>query len=175
MSDALTDVGRLLPGLARHALEALVQGVPPPHVSQGPPAPVFVTLRGPDGSLRGCVGSTQAVTASVTEETVRSATLAASRDPRFPGLTAAELPGVRVEVSVLMPAEAVASLDELAPARYGVIVRDARAQRQGLLLPNVPGIDDAATQVAIARRKAGIANDADIQLSRFEVMKFAEA
>ena len=41
------------------------------------------------------------------------------------------------------------------PTRYGVIV--TKGWRRGLLLPDLEGVDDVTTQVAIAMRKAGIA------------------
>jgi len=161
--------------VARRALEALLRGESEAVAPAGPPAPVFVTLRGRDGSLRGCVGSTRPVMPSVAEETARSATLAATRDPRFPELSAAELPSIAIEVSVLLPAEPVAGLEALAPARYGIIVREAAGYRQGLLLPGIDGIRDAETQVAVARQKAGLGPDVPVVLSRFEVLKFREA
>lgn len=172
---SLARVGSTLPEVARKALEALLRGERGSVVPAGPPAPVFVTLRGQDGSLRGCVGSTRPVMATVAEETARSATLAATRDPRFPELSAVELPSIAIEVSVLLPAEPVLGLGELAPDRYGVIVREALGYRQGLLLPGIDGIVDAATQVAIARQKAGIGPEVPVVLSRFEVLKFNEA
>ena len=171
---SLVEVGITLPRVARGALRAFVRGDSPECIKLGPPAPVFVTLRQPDGSLRGCVGSTQATTATVTEETARSAIMAASRDPRFPELTVEELPTLRIEVSVLLPAEPVLSFAELAPRRYGVIVRARVGRGQGLLLPGIEGVDDPAAQVAIARRKAGLSPSDPIVLSRFEVLKYSD-
>ena len=168
----LDDVGPSLPGIARQAIQAHLSGerlvVSRP---DAPAAPVFVTLRNPDGSLRGCIGSLVAAEPDVTQETARSAVLAATRDPRFPSVMPEELPGLHVEVSVLMPDEPVSSITELDPARYGVVVRD-RFGRRGLLLPDVPGVDDATMQVEIARRKAGIEAGTPVTLRRFEVKKF---
>jgi len=171
---SLAQVGSKLPAVARKALEALLAGESGVVAPGGPPAPVFVTLRTRDGSLRGCVGSTRPVMPTVLEETARSATLAATRDPRFPELSLAELPSIAIEVSVLLPPEPVLGLEELAPERYGVIVREVTGYRQGLLLPGIDGISDAATQVAIARQKAGLGPEEPVVLSRFEVLKFEE-
>lgn len=171
---SLGHIGPGLPALARRALEAFTAGRPNEPDQAGPPAPVFVTLRNPDGSLRGCVGTTEPTTPSVSAETARSALLAASRDPRFPPVAEAEVPGLCIEVSVLGPAEPIQSERELDPARYGVIVSEPSSGRRGLLLPGIDGIEDAATQVAIARRKAGLGPDARVDLSRFEVLKFTE-
>jgi AmmeMemoRadiSam system protein A len=171
----LDSVGDLLPEVARRAIEAwlhLGQQIEADHPG-APAAPVFVTLRGPDGALRGCIGSLSPTEADVARETARSAILAATRDPRFAPVRAEELAELRIEVSVLLPQEPVAGLSELDPRRYGVVVRDEFG-RQGLLLPEVPGINDAATQVSIARRKAGVEPDARVTLRRFEVRKFIE-
>jgi hypothetical protein len=76
-------------------------------------------------------------------------------------------------VSVLEPEEPVASILELDPSRYGVVVRDD-AGHQGLLLPAIDGVDDASLQVDVARRKAGIPAGAPLKLSRFLVHKWVE-
>ena len=78
------------------------------------------------------------------------------------------------EVSVLAPDEPVSGLSDLDPKHFGVIVSDG-AGRRGLLLPDIDGVDDAATQVAIARQKAGIGAGAPVRLSRFRVTKAKEA
>jgi len=171
----LDDLGPALPRIAREAIQTQLssgQRLVVPR-QEAPAAPVFVTLRNPDGSLRGCIGSLVAAERDVARESARSAVLAATRDPRFPAVTAEELPGLHIEVSVLMPEEPVSGISELDPARYGVVVRDGFG-RQGLLLPDVPGVDDAATQVEIARRKAGIEPGEPVMLRRFEVKKFEE-
>jgi AMMECR1 domain-containing protein len=60
---------------------------------------------------------------------------------------------------------------ELDDGQHGVVVRDD-VGRQGVLLPGVPGVSGGAEQVAIARRKAGIAPAAKITMRRFAVRKF---
>lgn len=54
--------------------------------------------------------------------------------------------------------------------KYGVIVR--AGSRSGLLLPNLEGINTAEEQVAIARQKAGIGPEEEVQLARFEVVRY---
>lgn len=173
----LERIGPSLPGVARRAIGEYLRGEGLLHASSGaegaPRAPVFVTLREQDGALRGCVGSLVATQIDVVTETARSAVLAATRDPRFPPVSSPELPVLTVEVSVLGPETRVVSSAELDPRRYGVIVRDGFG-RQGLLLPDIVGIDDAPSQVDIARRKAGIDPEATVSLSRFEVWKWLE-
>lgn len=168
----MPEAQRDLVTIAREAVRATVADGRTPSVPErlGRRAPVFVTLRCSDGSLRGCIGSLAAVEADVTLETARNAALAATRDPRFRPLTPAEVDGLSVEVSVLGPEEPVGSEGELDPARFGVVVRDA-AGRQGVLLPAVPGVADARQQVRIAREKAGIPDGASVKLFRFAVEK----
>jgi AmmeMemoRadiSam system protein A len=175
---ALERIGPSLPAVARRAIELYLHGEGNPldeaPGTSVPRAPVFVTLRASDGALRGCVGSLAASQSDVVNETARSAVLAATRDPRFPPVSSPELQALSIEVSVLGPEESVAGPADLDPRRYGVIVRDG-AGRQGLLLPDIPGIDDASAQVEIARRKAGIEPGAALRLSRFEVRKWDDS
>jgi AmmeMemoRadiSam system protein A len=171
----LSELGPLLPAVARRAIRSwLFDGIQLAAArSDAPCAPVFVTLRTADGNLRGCIGSLVAVEPDVVAETARSAVLAATRDHRFLPVRCAELDGLRIEVSVLLPHEPVASLAELDPARWGVVVTDSSGRR-GLLLPEVPGIEDAVTQVQVARRKAGLADGVPVSLWRFGVQKFVD-
>jgi AmmeMemoRadiSam system protein A len=165
----------MLPAVARDAIVAWANGGERPSAAHAgaPRMPVFVTLRRPDGALRGCIGALQAVEADIVAETQRSAVLAASRDPRFIPVRPDEVSSLRIEVSVLLSPERVSDQSQLDPRRYGLIVR-GEAGRQALLLPEVPGIDDARTQLAVTREKAGLSPGEPATLSRFEVKKFAE-
>lgn len=139
----------------------------------GEAAGVFVTLRKLDGALRGCIGSVEPRTTDIVQETARSAVLAATRDPRFSPLQVGDLGELCIEVSVLTSGEPVSELSDLDPTKYGVIVRDTFG-RQGLLLPDIPGVATPKQQVSIARSKAGIDPDAEITLLRFTVRKYSE-
>ncbi len=157
---------------ARAVIEAHVLGEAPP-----PPPPAadladlparagaFVTLsRG--GALRGCIGTIAPTTDSLAEEVARNAVKAATEDPRFPPLGPAELADLELKVDVLHEPESTTA-HELDPARFGVIV--SCGWRRGLLLPDLEGIDSAAQQLEIARRKAGIGPDESVRLERFRV------
>jgi AmmeMemoRadiSam system protein A len=130
---------------------------------------VFVSLHCPAG-LRGCIGTIEPVCDSVAEEIIANAISAATRDPRFSPVGADELDGLEVSVDVLTAPEAVRSLDDLDPKTYGVIVQCGG--RRGLLLPDLEGVDDAQTQVAIALRKAWIRPRERYQLYRFRVLRY---
>lgn len=169
----------LLPALAREAVAAALQrrapaAVPPAAGALAQAAAVFVTIRRRgDGALRGCIGSLEPLHADLVAETADRARAAAFHDPRFPRVRAEELPELQFEVSVLGDCEEVADASALDPRCYGVVVRDAGG-RCGVLLPDLPGIDQPGEQVEIARRKAGIAPGAPLRLQRFPVHKVTE-
>ena len=78
--------------------------------------------------------------------------------------------GLEISVDILQPAEPIASMEQLDPKRYGVIVQSG--WRRGLLLPDLEGVDTAEYQVEIARRKAGIGPHEPVELYRFEVKRY---
>ncbi len=95
---------------------------------------VFVTIKG-RGQLRGCLGTLQNRT-GLAAEVIRCAAESASEDPRFPPVTANELPDLSLEISVLGPLEAI----EAQPAAFTVGVHGLVAEQgvhRGLLLPQV--------------------------------------
>ena len=94
---------------------------------------------------------------------------AATEDPRFAPVRPEELPFLEYSVDVLGESEPVDNLEELDPARYGVIV--TRGHRRGLLLPDLEGVDTVFDQIAIAKQKAGIRPDEQVHLERFEVVR----
>lgn len=131
-------------------------------------AGVFVSLH-KHGRLRGCIGTTSAVTSCIAEEIRRNAVSACSEDPRFDPVRPDELDELEISVDVLGAAEPIASTSELDPKRYGVIV--SKGLKRGLLLPNLDGVDTVDEQVDIAKRKAGIAPYENVSLQRFEVVR----
>jgi len=133
-------------------------------------AACFVTLKKHD-ELRGCIGTLEPAEASLGAEIARNAYSSALRDPRFPPVREDELGALTVSVDVLAPSEPCA-VDELDPARYGVIVR--AGFRRGVLLPALDGIDTVAAQVGIALQKAGIRGDEPFEVERFTVRRYRE-
>ncbi|HAH95611.1 MAG TPA: AMMECR1 domain-containing protein, partial [Firmicutes bacterium] len=73
-------------------------------------------------------------------------------------------------VDVLYPAESIGSINELDPRKYGVIVR--KGHRSGLLLPDLEGVNTVQQQVAIAKKKASLGPEEEVDLYRFEVQRF---
>jgi AmmeMemoRadiSam system protein A len=132
-------------------------------------AGTFVSLHRHD-ALRGCIGTIGPTQPNVAQEIIRNAISAAMRDPRFSPLTADELEDLVVSVDVLTEPEPVASMKDLDPKKYGVIVESGG--RRGLLLPDLEGVDTVEEQVDIARRKAWIGPREPLKLSRFQVIRY---
>jgi AmmeMemoRadiSam system protein A len=123
---------------------------------------VFVTLR-KDGALRGCVGNFD--TASpLADALARAAASAAVRDPRFPPVTADELPRLTVELSLLHSRQVLGTTaqeraDQLTIGKHGLHIQ--WGQRTGLLLPRV-ALDlqcDAVSFLEQVCLKAGLPAD----------------
>jgi AmmeMemoRadiSam system protein A len=177
------ELRRALLHAARDAIEAAVTGRAPerdraedrPELQA--PGAAFVTLRSPDGALRGCIGELEARRPLV--DSVRgNAAAAALRDPRFVPVGPAEVDGLHIGISVLTPARPVAGPRDVEVGRHGVIVE--RGPYRGVLLPEV-GVEqgwDAETFVAATCRKAGLPADAwrdpATRISVFESVKLAE-
>lgn len=131
-------------------------------------AGVFVSIK-KEGQLRGCIGTIQAVQPSIAEEIRENAVSASVKDPRFSPIEPDELEKLSISVDVLGETEKIASPAQLDVKRYGVVV--TKGYRRGLLLPNLDGVDTVDEQVRIAKQKAGIGAQEDVELERFEVVR----
>ncbi len=131
-------------------------------------AGVFVSIK-EDGKLRGCIGTIQAVQASIAEEIIENAISASTRDSRFSPIEPDELDRLVISVDVLGGMEAIDSPEELDVKKYGVVV--TKGYKRGLLLPNLEGVDTVEEQIGIAKRKAGIGEEEKVRLERFEVVR----
>ena len=131
-------------------------------------AGAFVSIH-KNGQLRGCIGTISAAEDCLGQEIIQNAVSASSRDPRFSPITPDELKYLEISVDVLGDAEPVDSPDKLDAKRYGVIV--SRGRKRGLLLPDLDGVDTVDEQIRIAKKKAGIREDEDCSLERFEVVR----
>jgi AmmeMemoRadiSam system protein A len=127
-------------------------------------AGAFVSIH-EDQRLRGCIGTIQPIYPNLAEEIIHNACEASTRDPRFDPILPKELPYLDISVDVLSPFEAISSKKELDPKKYGVIVMNSG--REGLLLPDLEGVDTVDQQIKIAKRKAGIGDDEEVKLFRF--------
>ncbi len=159
---------------ARACVDAIVRRQAPPPAPDDPfytrPAACFVSLK-KHGELRGCIGTLAPAEPDLGREIARNALSAALHDPRFPPVREDELDALSVSVDVLSPSERC-TVGDLDPSRYGVIV--SAGFRRGVLLPDLPGVDTVARQLAIALQKAGIAPDEDFVTERFTVDRYRE-
>ncbi len=148
------------------------------------PRGVFVTLRRhPGGSLRGCIGFPLPVLPLRTALR-KAAVSAATEDPRFPPVRAAELAALTVEVSVLtLPVP-------LGETRPEEMIREVRVGRDGLivdgygtsglLLPQVAPEQGWSSEELLdgTCEKAGLPprawRDPKVKVRRFEAEVFAE-
>lgn len=150
--------------LARRSIEQGVQsGRPLKH--QEPdhellqPGACFVTLN-LAGELRGCIGSLQPHR-PLADDVVDNAFSAAFRDPRFPPVSAQELPVLDIHISILSPTQPMQFsseqdlLRQLRPGIDGLVLQDG--QHRGTFLPQVweslPTPEDFLSHL---KRKAGL-------------------
>ena len=140
----------------------------------------FVTLMHA-GSLRGCVGSLEALR-PLGIDVAANARGAAFRDPRFAALSAAEWPQCRLEVSLLSTPKPLRFADEddllaqLRPGEDGVILE--AGGKRGTFLPQVwDSLPQPAAFMRELVKKAGLAADtrlARCRVSRYRVIKWTD-
>jgi AmmeMemoRadiSam system protein A len=184
--------GELLPRLARLTLAQKLRGPLAPADEAArqavlddpalqPVRATFVTLTCKK-ELRGCIGTLCA--REPLSESVRSNALnAAFEDPRFPALTATELDGLDIEVSVLSAPSPLRFSDaqdlvrRLRPGVDGVVL--CRGSARATFLPQVweqlPQAEQFLRHLCL---KAGLPGDAwtrpGIEVSIYQVQHFAE-
>jgi AmmeMemoRadiSam system protein A/AmmeMemoRadiSam system protein B len=179
VSEEDSEPATALPALARQAVETFVltgKQISVPAKSCALLAErvaCFVSIKTQAGDLRGCIGTIEPAKPTLAQELVSNAINAATRDPRFDPISASELVGLRYSVDILSAPEP-ATFEDLNPKTYGVIVEDESGKLRGLLLPDIRGVDTARQQVDIAARKAGIAPNKPLRLSRFRVERYRE-
>lgn len=174
--------------LARQSVERAVQSrrETSPARNEGSPAvrqqrACFVTLT-EKGELRGCIG-TLVADEPLDRMVADAAASAAVRDPRFPPVTAAELPRLHIEVSVLTEPQPLAFkspeelLQKLRPGVDGVLL--TIGNQQATYLPQVwKEIADKEAFLDSLAEKAGAAPKAwrgkNVSVKTYQVESFEE-
>jgi AmmeMemoRadiSam system protein A len=188
--DAGRQRGRVLLALAREAIAAALY-LPAPAARwpagelEAPwlraPGACFVTLTR-QGRLRGCIGSVRA-RRPLADDVRANARAAALSDPRFPPLTAGELPDTRIEVSLLSaasPLPAASEEEALAALRPGVdgIILEVGGETHATFLPQVwENLPSPRDFLAHLKHKAGLPPDfwsPELRLQRYTVSKWTE-
>ncbi len=175
-------------GIARQSLERLVKDnsqYSPDLISLSPklaqPGASFVTLT-IKKELRGCIGSIEPIRALALDVAINTQNSAA-RDPRFYPVVATELPGIKIEISVLTPMEKVNAhnqqerLAAVVPHRDGIML--VYGYQRGLLLPQVwekiPDKERFFEQLCYKARLPKEALDLpELEMYKFEVECFEE-
>ncbi len=172
------DQQRLL-ALARRALEAHVRRRAPPRAERGGALDwtrgAFVTIHW-HGELRGCLGRIEPE-APLADTITHLAVSVSDSDPRFNPVSALELNGIHLEISVLTPEREIYSIADIEVGRHGLIVE--RGSRRGLLLPQVATEHgwDALTFASHTCLKAALPADAwrdGARMLVFEAQVFGE-
>ncbi len=118
----------------------------------------FVTIN-KHGMLRGCIGNIEPVM-PLYRSVIENAVSAASRDPRFPPMSADELKDMELEVSVLSPLVELRNVRDILIGTHGLLL--VHKAGSGLLLPQVP-VEfgwDVPTFLKQLSFKAGLPGDA---------------
>jgi len=172
---SLDEAGKTLLGIARAAIESKLFGSAKTFDGAWlrQIGASFITLTR-EGALRGCIGSLQAAR-PLGGDVAENAIAAAFRDPRFPPVTAAEWPGLRVEVSLLSAPKPLRFADEadlfsqLRVGEDGVILE--ADGRRATFLPQVwESIPDKRLFMRELARKAGLTDD--VRLGRSRVWRY---
>ena len=103
------------------------------------------------------------------KQIIRNAISASTNDYRFRKVIKEELDFIDINVDVITNIENIKSIDELDVKKYGVIV--SNETKRGVLLPDLEGIDNVNDQVRIATLKAGLKENDEKKLQRFEVIR----
>ena len=129
----------------------------------------FVTLT-KKGELRGCIGYPLPVK-PLAGAVAEMAMAAALEDPRFEPVSAEEMDGIHIEISVLTLPAPAEKPEDVVVGRHGIIL--SQGLRKGLLLPQVP-LEykwDRETFLRHGCLKAGLPPDAWKKGARIEVFE----
>ncbi|MBR3675157.1 MAG: AMMECR1 domain-containing protein, partial [Bacilli bacterium] len=107
--------------------------------------------------------------ANLGQEIAHNAVSAATCDDRFNPIKKEELPYLKIIVDVLTNPIPILSIIDLDVTKYGIIVENG--DRKGVVLPGLSGVETPDDQIKVAKRKAGIEEDEEITLYRFEVKR----
>ena len=172
-------------GIARQAIQCHLSGQAPPE-PDGLPEPLttrlgtFVTLTS-GAALRGCIGTLRG-TMPLHLAVADAACGAACRDPRFPTLRANELPGIRIEIAVLSPLQALPAasrellLASLRPGIDGLLLED-RGHRSTFLPKVWEQLPDPGEFFAQLLAKAGLPPghwSGTLRLQRYQALSFRD-
>lgn len=133
------------------------------------PKGAFVSIK--NGiKLRGCIGELTPTHENLAIEIIQNAVSAATRDPRFSPVSSDEIADLTFSVDVLTPLEKVDDISQLDCKKFGLTVK--AGDKQGVLLPDLDGVDTIAEQLRICLKKGRIDENEPYEMYRFEVVRY---
>ena len=135
-------------------------------------AGTFVSIHLKDGSLRGCIGTIFPTKSNIAEEIMSNAVSAAVSDSRFNPIEPKELDNLVISVDILGEPEPVHDTGQLDPKNYGLILV-ADDGREGVLLPDIEGINTINEQIGVCLEKGNISPDEKVSAFRFIVRRYS--
>lgn len=163
--------------LARRALDYACRTHEPLPLPKGLPvllkarSAVFVSTMDPrTGAPRCCMGTLLPREATLAQEIIANAYAAAVCDKRFAPLQPADLPRLRVIVSIIGDARPIADPATLDPVNDGLAV--CGPQETGVVLPGET--NDPAKMLVWGRIRAGVKPDTPVQYLRLNAIRYLE-
>jgi uncharacterized protein len=167
-------------GIARGAILSHLGAAPAPALPSsgalGEERGAFVTVH-VAGELRGCIGTFRPM-GSLASTVARMAVAAASEDPRFHPIAAADVAGLEISVSALGAPRPLGDPRAVAVGREGLIVK--RGLYRGTLLPKVAVEHGWSAEEFLKHTclKAGLPprawQEPDVAVEAFEAEEFGE-
>lgn len=153
--------------LAKRAAVAETLGKPMPVPStQTSVKPVFVTIER-NGAVLGCRGSLHTRTSQLEQEVILNARAAARHDPRYQPLSAKDLKGILVTVTIIDRLETMTDVSNLTP-KDGLVLQSG--DKFGVVLPWEG--KDPKVRLEWAYRKAGVKKGAPVSLQRMAAERY---
>ena len=119
---------------------------------------------------RGCRGTIAATKSNLAQEIIANAIAAATRDARVKPLQRDELAQCRISLTIILATKPIQSLAQHDAAHNGLIAQSG--EHVGLVVPFEGR--DADTQLLWAKRKAGLKDDARVQMREVFAVRFRE-
>lgn len=120
------------------------------------------------GEIRGCKGTMHPTTDCIAREIIKNVVEAGCGNNKFSEIRKDELAELEYSIYIIHDIK-IAKKEELNPKRYGICVKSG--SKSSYLLPNLYVVETAAKQLERSLQKAGIGEDEEYTIEKFEVIK----
>lgn len=120
------------------------------------------------GETRGYKGTVHPTTDCIAREIIKNVVEAGWGNNKFSKIRNDELPELEYSIYIFHDVK-TAKKEELNPKRYGIYVK--AGSKNSYLLPNLYGVETGKKQLQRALQKAGIGQDDEYTIEKFEVIK----